>query len=56
MGWTCSSEGKTRNACRILVRKPVENWQTGRPRKKWKFNIREVMRIGGGTSPGSCRV
>jgi hypothetical protein len=40
MGGSCSTNGKKRNAYRLLVRKPEGNSPLGRPRRKWVDNIR----------------
>jgi hypothetical protein len=35
MGRACSTNGETRNACRILVGKPEAKRPLGRPRREW---------------------
>jgi hypothetical protein len=35
MGRACSTNGETRNACRILVVQPEGKRPLGRPRRKW---------------------
>jgi hypothetical protein len=44
MGRACSTKGKKRNACRILVGKPEGNRPLGKPRYKWVDNIKVVLR------------
>jgi hypothetical protein len=38
--------GETRNACKILMGKPLEKWALGRPNIRWgddiKMNLKEV--------------
>jgi hypothetical protein len=36
--------GEKKNACRILVRKPVEKRPLGRPRRMWLDNINMDLR------------
>jgi hypothetical protein len=46
MGGACSRNGENRNAYRILVGKPKEKRPLGRPRRRWKDNIRmDLKRI-----------
>jgi hypothetical protein len=40
MGRACSMHGKVSNAYKILVRKPEGKRPLGRPRSRWKDNIR----------------
>jgi hypothetical protein len=40
MGMTCSTNGGTRNAYRILVRKPKGKRPLGRPRRWWVNGIK----------------
>jgi hypothetical protein len=46
MGRACSTNGKKRNAYRILVGKPEGKRPLGRPRRRWmdniKMNLREI--------------
>jgi hypothetical protein len=44
MGKVCSTNGKKRNARRILVGKPEEKRPLGRPRLRWEDNIRLDLR------------
>jgi hypothetical protein len=45
----CSTNGEMRNAYRILVGKPEGKRLLGRPRRKWKDNIKmDVREIGRG--------
>jgi hypothetical protein len=44
MGRTCSSKGEKRDAYRILVGKPEGKRTLGRPRRRWKVNIRMDLR------------
>jgi hypothetical protein len=44
MGMACSTNGKERNACRILVEKPEGKRQLGRPRRRWVDNMKMVLR------------
>jgi hypothetical protein len=44
MGWVCSTYGKKRNACRILVGKPEGKRPLGRPRRRWVSNIKMDLR------------
>jgi hypothetical protein len=50
MGRACSTNGETRNAYRILVRKPEGKRPLGRPRRRWvdniKMDLREIGRDG----------
>jgi hypothetical protein len=39
MGGSCSTNGKKRNECRLLVRKPEEKRPLKRSRSKWVNNI-----------------
>jgi hypothetical protein len=39
MGGTCSTNGETRNAYRLLVGKPKGRRPLGRPRRRWVDNI-----------------
>jgi hypothetical protein len=41
---SCSTNGVKRNANRLLVRKPEEKRQLGRPRRRWVDNI--MMELG----------
>jgi hypothetical protein len=40
MGRACSTNGETRNAYRILVRKPEGKRPLGRPRRRWVHSIK----------------
>jgi hypothetical protein len=40
MGRACSTNGKKRNACKILVGKPEGRIPLGRPTHRWKDNIK----------------
>jgi hypothetical protein len=40
MGWPCSTNGKKRNAYRLLVGKPEGKRPLGRPRRRCVDNIR----------------
>jgi hypothetical protein len=46
MGRACSTKGEKRNACRILVGKPVGKRPLGRSRRRWvgsiKIDLREI--------------
>jgi hypothetical protein len=46
MGRACSTNGKKRNACRILVGKPEGKRPLGRPKRRWvdnnKMDLREI--------------
>jgi hypothetical protein len=44
MGGECSTNGEKRNAYRILVGKPEGNRPLGRPRRRWKDNIKMDLR------------
>jgi hypothetical protein len=44
MGRACSTYGEKRNAYRILMRKPEGKRPLGRPRRRWKDNIRMDLR------------
>jgi hypothetical protein len=44
MGRACSTNGETRNACRILVGKPEGKRPLGRPRRRWVDNIKIDLR------------
>jgi hypothetical protein len=44
MGRACSTNGEKRNAYRILVGKPEGKRLLGRPRRRWKDNIRMDFR------------
>jgi hypothetical protein len=44
MGRACSTNGASRNAYRILVRKPEEKRPLGRPRRRWVDNIKMDLR------------
>jgi hypothetical protein len=44
MGGACSTNGETRNAYRILVRKPEGKRPLGRPRRRWVDNIKMDLR------------
>jgi hypothetical protein len=43
MGRACSTIGKKRNACRILVGKPEGKGPIGRPRGRWVDNIKWIL-------------
>jgi hypothetical protein len=40
MGRACSTNGESRGAYRILVGKPEERRQRGKPRRRWEENIK----------------
>jgi len=40
MGWACSAYGEGRGVYRVLVRKPEGRRPLGRPRRRWKDNIK----------------
>ena len=40
MGGACSTYGERRGAYRVLMGNPERNWQLGRPRRRWKDNIK----------------
>jgi hypothetical protein len=40
MGWACNTNGKKRNAYRILVGKPKEKTPSEIPRCRWVYNIK----------------
>jgi hypothetical protein len=45
MGRACSTNGETRNACRLLVGKPRGNGPLVRQRRRWvdiKMDLREI--------------
>jgi hypothetical protein len=44
MGKACSTNGRKRNAYRILVGKPEGMRPLGRPRRRWEDNIRMDLR------------
>jgi hypothetical protein len=44
MDRACSTNGKKRNAYRILVGKPEDKRSLGRPRRKWVENIKIDLR------------
>jgi hypothetical protein len=44
MGRACSTNGKNRNAYRILVGKPEGKRPLRRPRRRWKDNIKMDLR------------
>jgi hypothetical protein len=44
MGRACSTNGKQRNAYRILVGKPEGKIPLGRPRRRWVANIKMDLR------------
>jgi hypothetical protein len=44
MGRTCSTNGKKRNAYRILMRNPEGKRPLGRPRRRWVDNIKMDLR------------
>jgi hypothetical protein len=49
MGGACSTNGKKRNAYRMLVGKPEEKRPLGRPRRRWEDNIKmDLTEIGWG--------
>jgi len=37
-------DGEIRNAHPIIMRKPLEKWPLGRPRRRWEDNIRMDLR------------
>jgi hypothetical protein len=43
MGGACSTNGKKRNAYRLLVEKPEGKRPLGRPRRRWVDNIRMIL-------------
>jgi hypothetical protein len=49
MGGECGTYGPERGVHRVLVGKPEEKRQLGRPRHKWEDNIKiDVQEVGGG--------
>jgi hypothetical protein len=44
MGRACSTNGKKRNGCRILVGEPEGKRPLGSPRHRWVNNIRMDLR------------
>jgi hypothetical protein len=45
MGYASGSTGETGNECRILVVNPLKKCPLGRPRRRWKNNIKmELLR------------
>jgi len=40
MGWACSAYGEGRGVYRVLVGKPERKRPLGRPRRRWKDNIK----------------
>jgi hypothetical protein len=44
MGGACSTNGEERRAYRILLGKPEGKRPIGRPRRKWKDNIKLNLR------------
>jgi hypothetical protein len=49
MGGACSTNGKKRNAYRLLVGKPVGKRPLGRPSRRWFDNIRmDLAEVGWG--------
>jgi hypothetical protein len=44
MGRACNTNGKKRNAYRILVGKPEGRRPLGRPRRRWVNNIKMYLR------------
>ena len=53
MGGSCSKYGERRGAYRILVRKPEEKIPLGRPRRRWKENIKiDLQEVGWRHGPG----
>jgi hypothetical protein len=44
MGRACNTNGKKRNACRIVVGKPEGKRPLGRPRHRWVHNIKMDLR------------
>jgi hypothetical protein len=49
MGGACSTNGKKRNACRLLVGKPEGRRPLGRPKRRWLDNVRmDLVEVGWG--------
>jgi len=44
MGGACSTHGKIRSVYTIFIRKPDGRRPLGRPRRRWKDNIRMDLR------------
>jgi hypothetical protein len=44
MGRACSTNGETRNACRILTGKPEGKRPLVKPRRRWMDNIKIDLR------------
>ena len=53
MGGACSAYGETKGVYRVLVGKPDGKRPLGKPRHKWKDNIKMFIQVGwGGTWTG----
>jgi hypothetical protein len=49
IGWACSTYGAKRGVYRVLVGKPEERRPLGRPRLRWKDNIKmDIQEVGCG--------
>jgi hypothetical protein len=49
LGRTCGAYGEERGVHRVLVGKPEGKRPLGRPRRRWKDNIKmDVQEVGGG--------
>jgi hypothetical protein len=47
MSGACSADGEERGVCRVLVGKPEVKRPLGRPRRRWKYNIRmDLQEVG----------
>jgi hypothetical protein len=58
VGGTCGTHGKGKSVYRVLVGRPEGKRPLGRPRRRWKDNIKMDFReigIGGGTGFGWLR-
>jgi hypothetical protein len=44
MGRACSTNGRKRNTCRILLGKPEGKKPLGKPRRRWVDNIKMDLR------------
>jgi hypothetical protein len=40
MGGACGTCGVKRNACRVLIEKPESTRRSGRPKRRWEYNIK----------------
>jgi hypothetical protein len=44
VGWTCGTHGEGRGVYRVLVGRPEGKRPLGRPRRRWKDNIKMDLR------------